>query len=77
VINQIFSEIHTISVFFHIEVEDEKVKLNEEHSAYKWFSELPKDAHPYLKSMITQTLGNATIEVMEEKKKRKFICSVR
>jgi len=69
VINQIFPEIHTISVFFHIEVEDEKVQLNEEHSAYKWFSKLPKDAHPYLKTMITQTLGNDTVEVMEEKKK--------
>ncbi len=69
VINQVFPEIHTLSVFFHVEVKDDEVKLNEEHRAYKWFSKLPKDAHPYLKTIVTQTLGNDIIEVTEEEKK--------
>ncbi len=69
VINQVFPEIHTISVFFHVKVKDDEVKLNEEHRSYKWFSKLPKDAHPYLKTIVTQTLGNDIIEVIEEKRK--------
>ncbi|MEM2936027.1 MAG: NUDIX hydrolase [Candidatus Bathyarchaeia archaeon] len=68
VVNQVFPEIHTISVFFHVEVEDDNVKLNEEHRAYKWFSKSPQDDHNYLKTIVTQTLGNDIIEATEEKK---------
>lgn len=58
VINHIFPEVHIISIFFNIEAEDDKVKLNEEHRAYKWVSKIPKHSHPYLKRMIVQALGN-------------------
>ena len=52
VINQIFPECHTISIYYLVESESVKVKLNEEHSDYKWVSKLPEDSHPYLKTMI-------------------------
>jgi ADP-ribose pyrophosphatase YjhB (NUDIX family) len=52
VINQIFPESHTISIYYLVEAESSNVKLNEEHSDYKWVSTLPKTSHRYLKTMI-------------------------
>ena len=54
VINQVFPETHTISIYYLVEAESSSVKLNEEHSEYKWFSTLPKGSHRYLKSMIEE-----------------------
>ena len=56
VINQIFPEAHTISIFFHVEVDNEKVILNKEHREYKWVLELPEKSHPYLIKMVNDTL---------------------
>lgn len=56
VINQIFPEVHTISIYYHIEVDDDKVILNEEHREYLWVPELPEKSHPYLRKMIDDTL---------------------
>jgi colanic acid biosynthesis protein WcaH len=52
VINQIFPQVHTISVYYLVAVETTKVTLNVEHSAYRWVTRLPKDSHPYVKTMI-------------------------
>ena len=52
VINQIFPECHTISIYYLVKSESMDVKLNQEHSSYKWFSKLPKNSHLYLKTMI-------------------------
>lgn len=54
VINHIFPECHTISIYFLVEAESSKVTLNEEHSAYRWVSRLPQGSHPYLKTMIEE-----------------------
>ncbi|MCZ2808087.1 MAG: NUDIX hydrolase [Candidatus Bathyarchaeota archaeon] len=56
VINQVFPECHTISVYYLVEVENANVTLNEEHSDYLWVSTLPKGSHRYVKTMI-ETAG--------------------
>jgi hypothetical protein len=65
VINQVFSEVHTISVFFHIQVQEDHVTLNEEHRAYRWAVQLPKDSHPYVQTMVLETLGPRYLEKKE------------
>jgi len=52
VINQIFPECHTISVYYLLESPSKDVRLDREHSCYQWTSELPKNSHSYLKTMI-------------------------
>lgn len=46
---------HTVTTFYHIEVPDDKVKINDEHRDPKWVTEPPRDLHPYLKKMITRS----------------------
>lgn len=52
VINQIFPECHIISIYHLVEPASLDVKLNTEHSGYRWVSELPQDSHIYLRTMI-------------------------
>jgi 8-oxo-dGTP diphosphatase len=52
VINQIFPEAHTISVYYLVAAESTHVTLNAEHSAYRWVERLPMGSHPYLQTMI-------------------------
>jgi ADP-ribose pyrophosphatase YjhB (NUDIX family) len=54
VINLVFPECHTISVYYLVEAESSNVTLNEEHSDYQWVSTLPKKSHRYLKSMVEE-----------------------
>jgi ADP-ribose pyrophosphatase YjhB (NUDIX family) len=56
VINQIFPECHTISVYYLVDVASVHVTLNEEHSDYRWVSTLPRGSHRYVKTMI-ETAG--------------------
>ena len=56
VINQVFPECHTISVYYLVDVASAHVTLNEEHSDYLWVSKLPKGSHRYVKTMI-ETAG--------------------
>jgi ADP-ribose pyrophosphatase YjhB (NUDIX family) len=56
VINQIFPECHTISVYYLVDVASAHVTLNEEHSDYRWVSTLPRGSHRYVKTMI-ETAG--------------------
>jgi ADP-ribose pyrophosphatase YjhB (NUDIX family) len=55
VINQIFPEVHTISIYYHVEVDDDEVILNEEHREYRWVLEVPENRHPYLRKMVDDT----------------------
>jgi len=52
VTNMIFPECHTISIYFLMESEGRDVKMNDEHSEYRWVSTLPEDSHDYLRGMI-------------------------
>ena len=52
IINQVFPEVHAVTIFYLLESQSDDVVLNGEHSDYKWFLELPKNSHKYLKYMI-------------------------
>jgi len=54
VINLVFPECHTISIYYLVEAKNSNVKLNEEHSDYRWVSKLPEGSHRYLKTMIKE-----------------------
>jgi len=60
VINYIFPECHAVSVYFLVEPDSTNVRLNSEHSDYKWVSKLPKNAHPYIVTMIKKA-GLSTV----------------
>jgi len=55
VMTHFWPETHTVTVFYRVDVEDDQVKMNEEHSAYKWISEATNDLHPFLKRMIEES----------------------
>ena len=42
----------TVMVFCRVDVENNQVKMNGQHSAYRWITEATEDLHPYLKEMI-------------------------
>ena len=48
VYSRVFPERHDITIVYLCECDDGKVKLNDEHSEFKFFEEIPKDIHPYL-----------------------------
>ncbi len=52
VLNQIFPECHTISIYFLVRAPSPDVKLNAEHSAYRWSTRLPRGCHPYLREIV-------------------------
>ena len=47
----LIDDIHTISSIFQIEPVDTRVRLNYEHSAYRWVDVLPPDGHPALREI--------------------------
>jgi colanic acid biosynthesis protein WcaH len=53
VMEHFYSTVHYVTVFFRVDVEDDKVVLNEEHRAFRWITELEDSLHPYVKQMIT------------------------
>ena len=55
VINQVFSEYHTVSVFFLVTVSSDKVMINDEHSAFRWVSKLPEQSHEFLQRMVKES----------------------
>ena len=48
VYSRIFPERHDITVVYLCECNEGEVKLNAEHSEFKFLKELPEDIHPYL-----------------------------
>lgn len=56
VINQLFPECHTVSVYYLVEATSSEVRINEEHSAYRWFTKLPEGCHPYVRTMVENAL---------------------
>lgn len=48
VYNRIFPERQDVTVAFLCRCFDDRVILNEEHSEYKFFDEVPSNIHPYL-----------------------------
>jgi len=55
VMSHIWTNHHNITIFYRVDVDNDNVKMNEEHKAYRWISQVTDDLHPYLKEMIKQS----------------------
>ncbi|NIM44750.1 MAG: NUDIX domain-containing protein [Nitrososphaeria archaeon] len=58
VLNQLFSEenVHTVTIYFLMESDSMNVKLNDDHSEYKWVAKLDPDAHPFLRTIVENSI---------------------
>lgn len=45
---------HYVTTFFRADVEDDGVRLNDEHRDHRWISESTEDLHPYIREMIEE-----------------------
>jgi len=52
--SHIWPNMQTVTVFCRVDVEKGRVKMDDQHSAYKWITEVTEDLHPYLKEMISK-----------------------
>lgn len=48
VYSRVFPERHDITIVFLCRCSDDKVILNNEHSEYRFFKDIPNNIHPYL-----------------------------
>ena len=60
VMSHIWPNHHTVTIFHRVNVADDDVRMNEEHRAFKWISDLNNNLHPCLKEMIkkSEIFGN-------------------
>lgn len=54
VMSHIHPDIHTVTIFYLVEVDNNCVKLDEQHTDYKWISNIEKSLHPFVKHMIKE-----------------------
>lgn len=55
VMSHIWPEVHFVTSFFRVDVEDDAVVLNDEHSDFRWVSSVNDELHPYLIQMINES----------------------
>jgi len=53
--SHMWPETHTVTTYYKIEVDSDKVKLDEQHREYRWINTMEDDLHPYLAEMIKNT----------------------
>lgn len=53
--SHIWPEIHTVTTYYKVEVDTDKVKLDEQHRDHRWINKMEDDLHPYLAEMIKNT----------------------
>jgi len=46
---------HTVTTYYRVEVDSDKVKLDEQHRDHRWINTMEDDLHPYLVEMITKS----------------------
>jgi colanic acid biosynthesis protein WcaH len=46
---------HYVSTFFRVDVADDSVRLNNEHSVYRWVDKITDDLHPFVRQMIEES----------------------
>jgi len=46
---------HTVTTYYKVEVNSDKVRLDEQHREYRWINTMEDDLHPYLAEMIKNT----------------------
>jgi len=55
VMSHIWPEVHFVTSFFRVDVVDDAVVLNDEHSDFRWVSSVNDELHPYLIQMIRES----------------------
>ena len=48
-------EVHTVTTYFRVEVDSDKIKLDKQHRDCRWINKMEDDLHPYLVEMIENT----------------------
>ena len=51
----LWPQLSTVTVFYKVFVDSDKILLNEEHREYKWVDSDNEQMHPYLKEMIEKS----------------------
>jgi colanic acid biosynthesis protein WcaH len=54
-IRHLWPKSHYVTTFFRVDVTDDNVKLNNEHSAHKWVDKISDDLHPFVRQMIEES----------------------
>ena len=55
VMSHIYPNIHTVTVFYLVEVDSNCIILDEQHSDYKWITDNDETLHPFVKHMIKES----------------------
>ena len=50
-----WSNTHTVTTYYVVEVDSDEILMNEEHREIKWINSISQDLHPYLHEMITRS----------------------
>jgi len=53
--SHMWPEAHTVTTYYKVEVNTDKVKLDEQHREYRWINKMEDGLHPYLVEMIENT----------------------
>ena len=53
--SHMWPEAHTVTTYYKVEVNSDKVKLDKQHREYRWINKMEDDLHPYLAEMIKNT----------------------
>jgi len=50
--SHLWPDAHYVTTFFRIDIDDDAVMINSEHDEYTWVTELPEDAHSFVREMV-------------------------
>jgi len=53
--SHMWPEAHTVTTYYKVEVNTDKIKLDEQHREYRWINKMEDGLHPYLVEMIENT----------------------
>jgi colanic acid biosynthesis protein WcaH len=53
--SHMWPEVHTVTTYYKVEVDSDKVKLDEQHRDHRWINKMEDGLHPYLAEMIENT----------------------
>jgi len=53
--SHMWPEVHTVTTYYKVEADSDKVKLDEQHRDHRWINKMEDDLHPYLAEMIENT----------------------
>lgn len=54
VMSHVHPDIHTVTVYFRVDVENDNITLDEQHSEVRWITETEEFLHPFVKHMIKE-----------------------